>query len=508
MENPAIVRYNSCNCSGTSVVTVQKRYNGDPRYLLVNYYGEEMVFLKTDARLVNKGACQSADECCTFPVKGVVPPTVYPHLLLIGKMYYAEQAASCFLPATEMKVLELPADTVVSGAAAADINSLYASLQAILQDCNCSCSDEEMTVPMASIVTDLNPNSPTYGQPINFIELPDGCTPACYYVTVSINNSVAFTGGGFSSPAAAFNSYTIFIGSQTFADGDLISISLYGICTDTCTNTGILPPDALLLDQTCFYVVEVVNNTPVGSITVDKSDVPTAFVEDPGSCTNTVFYYTVSVSEANVIIAEHTGGCFTDAGLAFADYQAFLNTLGVISGAEITVSLYGECTDTCTDAGGVLPGTVTLLDIVKYISPVAPIELRIDISLLTWGIAGNYNFDMHTADQTGFNGTETFNMFLFVNLPTGTLPGGGGFVADVTNPVWALIGNMQGFSNGLTVGKPSLYGAQRINYPTGPYFIYWFIDQETNVNHSYSVDGGATWQLLNGNITQHLLDTI
>lgn len=397
MENPYILRYDTCNCP-TGKLMIEKCYNNDPRYLVINEGDSTKVFSKNTLLIVKKPYIGSS--CCEFPVKGIVPPVIYPHLLLIGKYCYAD-VLDCGYPKFEKTTVELTASgTVVNGKQYSTNDELYDAIFNIVTDCSCSCTDEpdKGGMPSASIQFDANPQSPGYGQPTGFYPLPGGCTPACYWYAILVNDVPVHSAGAFGATTDAFADYSTQINSMTFEAGDKVGVQLYGTCSDTCSNTGgTIPPDALLVDSLCFVITDV-------------------------------------------------------------------------SGGED--------------------------------------ELRIDITLLAYVILGDkvdtYKVDTLTSNQTGFDGTETFQMYFHLFLPFGTAPGGA-FNPDVTVAPWNLIGNNQGYSTGLSVGNQSFYIAQRISYNLDYYYIFWFIDQENNVNHSYSVDGGMTWFPLNGTEFQHLL---
>ncbi len=142
MENPFTPKQDQCasGCAPDALINIEKCYEADPRLLAVSVPGVSsvMVFFKDTVRVIAK------TEPCKdiYATTGVKAPAVYDHVVITGKMLYAEQIGLHFPPKPKMHTIELnPQATIVGTTKYPTAAELAEALQAIVADCGCSCAD-------------------------------------------------------------------------------------------------------------------------------------------------------------------------------------------------------------------------------------------------------------------------------------------------------------------------------------------------------------------------------
>ena len=138
MENPFITRYQPCTDCADGSYSIEKCYNGDPRFISVTVpYGEQpLVFAKGTVRVT----CL-ADACAdTCPDEAIKPkqPQPYDKAVLTGEAIYAgEWGTDAKLRCQTVELT--PENTLIAGESYAGIDTFCIALSNLIQDCECDC---------------------------------------------------------------------------------------------------------------------------------------------------------------------------------------------------------------------------------------------------------------------------------------------------------------------------------------------------------------------------------
>jgi len=138
-----------------AVVQIERCYNGDANRIRLTVPGVQsaMIFDKIRLRAILKDN-DCTDSANPLPVKGVLPPVVYGHVIIAGRMLYEEEAKLPYAGKTRPFTLELQAEnTQINGSSYATAAQLYDALQAVIADCECNCEDDEDCVAIISSIT-------------------------------------------------------------------------------------------------------------------------------------------------------------------------------------------------------------------------------------------------------------------------------------------------------------------------------------------------------------------
>ncbi|PSJ71498.1 hypothetical protein C7N43_38990 [Sphingobacteriales bacterium UPWRP_1] len=137
-----------------AVVQIERCYNGDANRIRLTVPGVQsaMIFDKIRLRAILKDN-DCTDSANPLPVKGVLPPVVYGHVIIAGRMLYEEEAKLPYAGKTRPFTLELQAEnTQINGSSYATAAELYDALQAVIADCDCNCEDEVEEQPRARLI--------------------------------------------------------------------------------------------------------------------------------------------------------------------------------------------------------------------------------------------------------------------------------------------------------------------------------------------------------------------
>lgn len=145
MESTDYTKFTHPKDCTPAVVQIERCYGNDPNRIRLTVPGVQsaMIFDKIRLRAILK------DNDCTdganpLPVKGVLPPAVYGHVIVAGRMLYEEEAKLPYAGKTRPFTLELQAEnTQINGSSYATAAELYDALQAVIADCECNCEDDD-----------------------------------------------------------------------------------------------------------------------------------------------------------------------------------------------------------------------------------------------------------------------------------------------------------------------------------------------------------------------------
>ena len=153
MENPFAPKIDNCTpCEANAVIDIKNCHHSDPRLMTISIsgVGSAIVFFKDTVRVVSKALGCSPD---VFPVKGGDKPSLYDHVVLAGKMVYAEEMGLHFPPKPKKHSIELdPATTTINGTSFGNATDLAAALQQIVADCECDCEESPKPPPPPDIL--------------------------------------------------------------------------------------------------------------------------------------------------------------------------------------------------------------------------------------------------------------------------------------------------------------------------------------------------------------------
>lgn len=163
MESNDYMKFTHPKDCTPAVVQIERCYNGDPNRIRLTVPGVQsaMIFDKIRLRAILKDN-DCTDSATPLPVKGVLPPAVYGHVIIAGRMLYEEEAKLPYAGKTRPFTLELQAgSTQINGNSYATAAELYDALQAVIADCDCICNDDEDCLAIISSI-DYNTEGEVY----------------------------------------------------------------------------------------------------------------------------------------------------------------------------------------------------------------------------------------------------------------------------------------------------------------------------------------------------------